>query len=83
MAGITVIPEWMTALSGSNVAGLFLRGPRMIAFVRKYPGAIPNNIPKELDDAGLLARENGNVVKTEFTMGELTPWGPMDQLLIR
>src|SRR5678815_3023874 len=64
MPGITDIPEWIAELSGTNVAGLFLRGPRMLAFVRKYPGAIPNNIPKELDDAGLLVRENGDVVKT-------------------
>ena len=83
MPGITDIPEWIAELSQTNVAGLFLRGPRMLAFVRKYPGAIPNNIPKELDDAGLLVRENGDVVKTEFTVGKLTPWGPMDHLLIR
>jgi len=31
----------------------------------------------------LLVRENGDVVKTEFTVGKLTPWGPMDHLLIR
>jgi len=83
MAGITDIPEWMTGLSGTNVAGLFLRGPRMLAFARKYPSAIPGNIPKQLDDAGLLVRENGKAVSTEFTISDLTPWGPVRSLLIR
>lgn len=83
MAGITDIPEWIAELSGTNVAGLFLRGPRMIAFVHKYPSAIPGNIPKQLDDAGLLVRENGKAMKTEFTISDVTPWGPVHHLLIR
>jgi hypothetical protein len=83
MAGITDIPGWMTDLSGTNVAGLFLRGPRMIAFVHKYPSAIPGHIPKQLDEAGLLVRQDGKPVKTEFTISDVTPWGPVHSLLIR
>jgi len=83
MAGITDIPEWIAELSGTNVAGLFLRGPRMIAFVHKYPSAIPGNIPKQLDDAGLLLRDDGKPVKHEFSINDETPWGPAKQLLTR
>ncbi len=83
MAGLSDIPEWITELSKTNVAGLFLRAPRMIAFVRKYPYAIPGNIPKQLDEAGLLVRENGKPVKTAFNLNDLTPWGPVRSLLIR
>ena len=81
--GITDIPEWLAELSGANVAGLFLRGPRMIAFVHKYPGTIPGHIPNQLDDAGLLVRKDGKPIKTEFTIDDLTPWGPVRSLLIR
>ena len=83
MPGITDIPEWIADLSGTNVAGLFLRGPRMIAFVNKYPSAIPGKIPQQLDDAELLVRENGKPLKTEFNISDLTPWGPVRSLLIR
>ena len=76
LAGITDIPEWMTELSGANVAGLFLRGPRMIAFVRKYPSTIPNKIPGQLDAAGLLVRQNGKPVSTKYPSNGETPWGP-------
>ncbi len=83
MPGIIEIPDWIRELSGANVAGLFLRAPRMIAFVHKYPCAIPGEIPKQLDEAGLLVRENGKAMKTEFTISDVTPWGPVHDLLIR
>jgi len=83
IAEITEIPDWMMELAGASVAGLFLRGPRMIAFVRKYPSAIPGNIPKQLDEAGLLVREDGKPVSTEFNICGETPWGPASQLLLR
>lgn len=83
MAGITDIPEWIAELSKTNVAGLFLRAPRMIAFVHKYPSSIPGEIPKQLDEAGLLVRENGRAIKAEFNISDLTPWGPVHNLLIR
>jgi hypothetical protein len=83
MAGINDIPQWIAELSGTNVAGLFLRAPQMIAFVHKYPSAIPGEIPKQLDEAGLLVRENGKAMKTEFNISDLTPWGPVHNLLIR
>jgi hypothetical protein len=83
MAGITDIPEWIEELSKTNVAGLFLRAHRMIAFVHKYPSAIPGKIPKQLDDAGLLVRQDGKAMKTEFNISDLTPWGPVHHLLIR
>jgi hypothetical protein len=83
MAGITDIPDWLAELSGASVAGLFLNGPRMLSFVRKFPSAIPGNIPNQLDAAGLLVRNNGKSVATKFTMGDVTPWGPKHHLLIR
>ncbi len=83
IAGINEIPEWMTELSKANPAGLFLRGPKMIAFVHKYPSAIPGEIPKQLDRAGLLVREGGKPVKREFKINGETPWGPASGLLTR
>ena len=82
LAGIDHIPEWMTELADASVAGMFLRGPRAIAYVRKYPTTIPGRIPKKLDAAGLLQRHDGKPVKLSYTMRD-TPWGPGHHLLIR
>jgi hypothetical protein len=81
--GIDEIPEWIAQLSKANVAGLFLRGPKMIAFVHKNPSAIPGDIPKLLDEAGLLVRKGGRPVRREFKISGETPWGPADQVLLR
>jgi hypothetical protein len=76
-------PEWMTEMAEVNIAGVFLRGPKMISFVRKNPTSIPGKIPGELDAAGLLVRKDGKALKKHFTIDSDTPWGPADQLLIR
>jgi hypothetical protein len=76
-------PEWMTELAEVNIAGVFLRGPKTLSFVRKNPTSIPGKIPGALDAAGLLVRKDGKALKQHFEIGGNTPWGPADQLLIR
>ena len=76
-------PEWMADMASANIAGIFLRGPKVISFAIDNPTAIPGKIPGALDKAGLLLREDGEVLKNHFTIGGDTPWGPADQLLIR
>lgn len=76
-------PEWMAQLACTDIAGVFVRAPKVILFARANPTAIPDNIPDALDDAGLLVRENGKPIKRRYSMGSETPWGHRDQLLIR
>jgi hypothetical protein len=76
-------PEWMKELAGASIAGVFLRGPRTISFVRSYPTAIPGRIPDALAKAGLLVRRDGKALRREFSIDNFTPWGPRDHLLIR
>jgi len=77
-------PDWMPGLADANVAGLFARGPAAIRWARANPSAVPGNIPKELDKAGLLVRgDDGKPVETHFSMANQTPWGHRWQLLIR
>ena len=65
------------------IAGVLLRGPKAISFVRENPTSIPGKIPGALNDAGLLVRQDGKVLKQHFAVDGDTPWGPADQLLIR
>jgi hypothetical protein len=76
-------PEWMREMADASIAGVFLRGPRMISFVRSYPTAIPGRIPGALDDAGLLVRRDGKALRRDYSINSFTPWGPRDHLLIR
>jgi len=77
-------PGWMTELAETNIAGVFLRAPRAISFVRANPTSIPGRIPGALNDAGLLVRtDDGKAVKHRFSIDNVTPWGPRDHLLIR
>lgn len=76
-------PTWMAEMADANLAGLFLRAPRAITFAIRNPTSIPGNIPGALDDAGLLVRVDGKVLKRHFTIDGETPWGPASQLLIR
>jgi hypothetical protein len=80
---ITGEPEWMRGLANESILGLFLQGPRALAFVRNNPTTIPGNIPGALDEAGLLVRNGGNAVKLHFEIEGQTPWGPAETLLIR
>jgi hypothetical protein len=76
-------PQWMAELAATNIAGVFLRGPKAISFVRANPTAIPGKIPGALDEAGLLVRRDGKAVRQDFSIKDDTPWGPRDHLLIR
>ncbi len=83
MAPIDDVPEWMSQLSDANLAGVFARAPAAIGFLKKYPTAIPSEIPNALDRAGLLVREDGKPRMRIYTMSGMTPWGHRNQLLIR
>lgn len=83
LAPVDDVPTWMSELADANLAGVFARAPSAIRFFSRYPTAIPGEIPKALDAAGLLVRENGKAVEQRFSIDAMTPWGHRDQLLIR
>jgi hypothetical protein len=76
-------PDWMADLAGASLAGVFLRGPRLIRFLAANPTVIPSEIPWALGDAGLLALEDGDPRVREYEMSGETPWGHRDQLLVK
>lgn len=76
-------PNWMAEMADTNIAGIFVRGPKMIGFVRANPTTVPGKIPGAMDEAGLLVREGDKAKKRQYTIGDETPWGPADQILIR
>jgi hypothetical protein len=76
-------PEWMVELGSADIAGILMRTPKALAYARSTPTIIPGNIPKALEDAGLLVMENGKPWYKRYSMQGDTPWGHRWQLLIR
>jgi hypothetical protein len=68
-------PEWMAELASTDLAGIFVRGPKALKFVRDNPTMVPSRIPGALDQAGLLVKEGDKPVKRNYSMSGETPWG--------
>ena len=67
----------------ASIAGVFLRAPKTLRYLRANPTLVPSEIPGALDGAGLLVREDGKPRKRRYSMSGQTPWGHRDHLLIR
>jgi len=76
-------PEWMVELGSADIAGILMRSPKALVYVLANPTVIPGNIPKALEDAGLLVMEDGSAWNKRYSMQGDTPWGHRWQLLIR
>ena len=76
-------PAWMVELGSADIAGILKRTPKALAYARANPTVIPGNIPKALEEAGLLVMDNGNPWNKRYSMQGDTPWGHRWQLLIR
>lgn len=74
---------WMTEMATTNIGGVFLRSPTAVNYLRKNPGAFPKKIPGELEKAGLLLLREGKVVKEKYSLKERTPYGTLEENLIR
>jgi hypothetical protein len=75
--------KWMTELAGTNLKGIFLRAPAVLRYLRKNPQAFPKNIPKQLEKAGLLELDRGKVKKFTYQMDKTTPYGTLQENLIK
>jgi hypothetical protein len=75
--------KWMTQLAGTNLRGVFLRAPAAMRYLRENPQAFPKNIPKQLERAGLLELERGKVKKIQYQLDKTTPYGTLQENLIK
>lgn len=75
--------KWMTEISDTNLRGIFLRAPAALKYLRNNPQAFPKKIPKQLEKAGLLEREQGKVKKFEYRIDKTTPYGTLQENLIK
>ncbi len=75
--------KWMTDLASTDLKGIFMRAPAAVRYLRQNPQAFPKKIPKQLERAGLLELENGKVKKIHYGMDRETPYGTLQENLIK
>ncbi len=75
--------KWMTDLAGTNLKGIFLRAPAAMRYLRANPQALPKKIPGQLERAGLLETEQGKVKKFTYRIDKMTPYGTLQDNLIK
>lgn len=74
---------WMSALSGTDLRGIFLRAPAAVRYLRAHPTAFPKKIPAYLERAGLLQLANGKPVKFKYSLDAITPFGTLGENKIK
>jgi len=69
-------PEpWMGDMAGTNLKGLFLRAPLALRYILSHPETLPNKIPDELAEAGLVVQQDGKAQVREYSWGGSRPYG--------
>ena len=74
---------WMIEVAVTDLKGIFLRAPAILSFLRDNPQAFPKNIPHQLERAGLLELENGKIKKIHYQLNGITPYGTLQENLIK
>jgi len=75
--------KWMTELADTDLKGIFLRAPSILRYLKNNPQAFPKNIPDQLKKAGLLQLDNGKVRKFHYRLDKTTPYGTLQENLIK
>ncbi len=75
--------QWMTDLAETDLKGIFLRAPVIMRYLRANPQAFPKNIPHQLEKAGLLAIVHGKPHKLHYQLEGTTPYGTLQENLIK
>jgi len=68
-------PEpWMGDMAGSSLKGLFLRAPLALRYIISHPETLPNKIPGEFAEAGLVAQRGGEAQVREYSRSGIRPY---------
>ena len=81
--GPVELTPWMEELAHADTLGLFLRAPFALWWLVRHQEVLPRSATKQLDDAGLLERHDGELVVHHYKLSDRTPYGEMHDYLIR
>lgn len=66
--------KWMSNVAHANLKGMFVRAPLALAYILRHPEAIPDRIPIELAEAGLVEKRNGKAWVVKYSRKGLKPY---------
>jgi hypothetical protein len=76
------MPAFLSALAAGKRSAALLRVPAALHWLINNHTVIPSLAPSLLDEAGLLCRENGQIVKSHYDNRRRTPYGSISEHLI-
>jgi len=66
--------KWMEKIAHTNLRGMFIRAPLALAYIIRHPEAIPDRIPIELADAGLMEKRDGKAWVVKYSHNGIKPY---------
>ena len=66
--------QWMKNIAHANLKGMFVRAPLALAYILRHPEAIPDKIPIELAEAGLVEKRNGKAWVVKYSHKGVKPY---------
>jgi hypothetical protein len=66
--------KWMKNIAHANLKGMFVRAPLALAYIIRHPEAIPDKIPIELADAGLMEKRAGKAWVIKYSHKGTKPY---------
>jgi len=75
--------QWMQEISDADLAGVFMRAPYALKWLRANPQTLPTKIPNRLEEAGLLEHAFGRRVEIHYSAKGTSPYGDLSTTLIR
>jgi len=67
-------PDWMRKIAQANFKGMFVRAPLALAYVIRHPESIPDRIPIQLAEAGLVEKRNGKAWVLKYSRKGTNPY---------
>jgi hypothetical protein len=59
--------KWMEKIAHANLKGMFIRAPLALAYIIRHPEAVPDKIPIELAEAGLMEKREGKAWVVKYS----------------
>jgi hypothetical protein len=76
------MPRFLDTLAGGRRSSVLLRAPALLHWLMTNQTVIPGQAHKLLDEAGLLKRKDGQIVKKHYDNRNETPYGMVSEALI-
>ena len=81
--GPTELAPWMEELAHADPLGIFMRAPFALWWLVRHQEVLPRSSAKQLDEAGLLERHDGEPLVHHYKLSGKTPYGDLHDYLIR